>query len=142
MRMTMSGRSGMGALQLIGEAGEQCVEPFGGGAADEAFSEPLQWVRADDDRVGQGDHGATGGWAEGPAAGDAAEKAGEPLNVVCECVRRVEFGDAFDECVAPELDAAGGADRDAVGAGAQQAGMVDEVGPRTDRAEVGEDVPD
>ena len=43
--------------------------------------------------------------------------------------------------VAPQLDPAGSADCERFGGGAQQAGVIDEVDPRADRTEVGEDIP-
>jgi hypothetical protein len=71
-----------------------------------------------------------------------AQASGQAFEVVAERVRRVEFGDALDEGVAFDLDPARGADGRLVGTGEQDAGVIDVVGPRTDRAEIRENGPD
>ncbi len=106
-----------------------------------ALGESLQPVLPDLDGRGQGDDGAAGGRAQRPAVVESAQLAGETLDVVGQRVRRVELGDPLDQGVAPDLDPPGGADSDSLGGGAQQTRMVGDVGPRTDRAEVGEDIP-
>ena len=77
-----------------------------------------------------------------PAVGHPAQAAGQAFDLVGEGPGRVELGDAFDEGVAFDLDSPGGADRSSVGTGEQDARVVDVVGPRTDRAEVRQDIPD
>jgi len=57
-------------------------------------------------------------------------------------VRRVELGDALDEGRALDLDPARGADGRAAGTAEQDAGVVDVSGPRADRAEIRQDIPD
>jgi hypothetical protein len=52
----------------------------------------------------------------------------------------VVLGDLLDESVAPDLDSPGGAD--GLAAVIEDARMVDVVRPRTDRAEIREDIPD
>src|SRR5207302_10933993 len=74
--------------------------------------------------------------------GHPTQAPGQAFDVVGECVRRVELGDALDEGIAFDLNSPGGADGPAVGTGGQDARVVDVIGPRSDRAEIGEDLPD
>jgi hypothetical protein len=65
---------------------------------------------------------------------------GQALNVVGKCPCRIELDDPLDEGIAADLDSPGGANR--VAAVIEDARVVEVVRPRTDRAEVGEYVPD
>lgn len=136
----MSGRSDTSTLHSFGEAGEHRVGLPGQHAAYDPFGQLLVWARTDFDGAGQRDHARTADRPQRPAVGDLAQAFGQTLDAIGKCVRRVELDDALDKNLAADLNAAGGAD--GLGPGNEDARVVDVAGPRTDRVEVRQDVPD
>jgi hypothetical protein len=137
----MSGRSATRLLRSFRQPGEQHVGPSHLNATHCAFDELLHWARPDFDSSGQCHNGCTAlGRPECPAVGEPAQALGQALNLVGKCPCRIELDDPLDEGIAADLDSPGGADR--VAAVIEDARVVEVVRPRTDRAEVRENIPD
>lgn len=136
----MSGRSDTSTLHSFRETGEHRVGLPGQHAAHDTFGQLLVWARTDFDRAGQRHHARTADRPQRPAVRDPAQTFGQALDVIGESVRRVELDDALDQNLASDLNATSSADGSR--AAYEDARMVDVVDPRTDPAEVRQDVPD
>jgi hypothetical protein len=136
----MSGRSDT-LLPSLREPGEHDVGLSHLNAAHRTFGKLLHWARTDFDSAGQRHDGiAALDPPQRPAVIEPAQPLGQAFHVVGKRPRRVELGDPLHQGVATDLDSPGGADR--LAAVIEDARVIDVVRPRTDRAEVGEDIPD